>query len=332
MLHDLQHPLHLHYDDPMESKWLAFSYTLSAKKKSSARVALWRRLQRLGTISPVNGLYVLPARAECLEAFQWLAQEVHQAEGQAVVLQVATFDGLPDPTLIEHFQTARRADYATIDQQLQALVAQLPAAPTAEAIAQGSDELAKLRRRYAELVQIDYFACAERASTAAKLAQVTERLTQDEALPTIVPHVQQADYQGRIWVTRPQPYVDRLACSWLIRRFIDKTATIRYGTTAADHEITFDMHNATFGHVGNLCTFETMIAAFQLEGRGLQTLAEIVHELDLGDDRFVHPEAMGIAAILRGWLLAELDDQELEQRGLDLFDGIYRSLAARTVA
>lgn len=323
--------LHLNYDATMESKWLAFSYTLSAKKKSSARVALWRRLQRLGAITPVTALYVLPARAECLEAFQWLAQEVQQAEGQAVLLHVADFDGLADQTIVEQFQAARRTDYAEIDQQLLAIVGRLTATPTAEAIQHSRDELAKLQRRYADVTQIDYFPCDAGATTAAHLAQVTQRLTQDKELPTMVPHVQIAEYQERTWVTRPQPYVDRLACIWLIRRFIDKGATIRYATTATTTEIAFDMVNATFGHAGNLCTFETMVDAFQIEAQGIRTLAEIVHEIDLRDDRFVHPEAIGIDAILRGWLLEELDDRELEQRGLALFDGIYRSLSTRTM-
>ena len=87
--------------------------------------------------------------------------------------------------------------------------------------------------------------------------------------------------------------------------------------------------DAEFGHHGNLCTFETMIKAFQIEEPGVETMAEIVHQIDLRDERFVHPEAIGIDAILRGWLLEELNDQELEARGVALFDGIYQTLSTR---
>jgi hypothetical protein len=66
--------------------WIVFSYSLPSKAQSSPRVALWRRLRRLGAISPTGGVHILPARDECLEAFQWLVQEVQQAQGEALVI------------------------------------------------------------------------------------------------------------------------------------------------------------------------------------------------------------------------------------------------------
>jgi hypothetical protein len=313
----------------MEQKWIVFSYTLSAKKKSSARVALWRRLQKLGAVTPVGGVYVLPAREECVEALQWLAQEVSQAEGQTLVMRVDEFEGVEDRTIIELFQTARKEEYAEIDRQLLALETRLGADPSVDAIGSAQDELAKLKRRYAEIVRIDYFDSYERVTTAARLEKLTQLLFPAIYSPQVVPTAQIAEYQGRQWVTRPQPHVDRLACIWLIRRFIDADATIRYASKAEAGEIAFDMTDATFGHIGNLCTFETMIKAFQLEAKDLNALAEIVHEIDLRDERFVHPEAIGIDAILRGWLLENLADESLEQHGLALFDGIYQFLAMR---
>lgn len=310
--------------------WLAFSYTLSAKKKSSARVALWRRLQRLGAVAPVGGLYILPAQDQCFEALQWLAQEVKQAEGQAVVMCVNRFDGLDERTLIELFQAARKAEYAEIDEQILIHESLLKAAPPVEAIGQAQDELAKLKRRYAEIVQIDYFASYEGITTAARLDKLTQMLFPDLQAQPVVPTALIAEYERRQWVTRPQPHVDRLACIWLIRRFIDESAAIRYSEKANIGEIAFDMTDAAFGHVGNLCTFETMVKAFQIDAKGLTMLAEIVHEIDLRDERFVHPEAIGIDAILRGWLLENLADVELEKRGLALFDGIYQFLSKRS--
>jgi hypothetical protein len=66
--------------------WIVFSYSLPSKAQSSPRVALWRRLRRLGAISPTGGVHILPAQDECLEAFQWLVQEVQQAQGEALVI------------------------------------------------------------------------------------------------------------------------------------------------------------------------------------------------------------------------------------------------------
>jgi len=316
----------------MGHQWVAFSYNLSAKKKSSTRVALWRRLQRLGAISPVGGVHLLPANDSCLESFQWLAQEVRQADGQAVVMHIDSFDGMDDAEIVELFQAARKADYAELDQQATGVEDLLKSDASVETMGQAQDELAKLKRRYAELVQIDYFDCYERSTTAARLDKITRLLFPETASLIKIDKVKITDYQGKIWVTRPQPHVDRLACIWLIRRFIDEGAMIRYATQVGADEIAFDMNeaDAEFGHVGNLCTFETMIQAFQIEAKGIETMAEIIHQIDLSDERFVHPEAIGIDAILRGWLLENLDDVELETRGVSLFDGIYRTISTRS--
>jgi hypothetical protein len=110
-----------------------------------------------------------------------------------------------------------------------------------------------------------------------------------------------------------------LASIWLIRRFIDARANIRYAPIARPGEIAFDMDEADFSHVGHLCTFETMARAFMLEDPALQHRAEIIHEIDLADGRYPHVEPAGIDAILQGWLLMDLTDAELESRGYNLF-------------
>src|ERR687893_1042446 len=95
--------------------WIVFSYSLPSKGSSSPRVTLWRRLRRLGAIAPAGGVHLLPARDECLEAFQWLAQEIRQAQGEAMVLHVARVDGLTDPQIIALFQAARTEEYLELD-------------------------------------------------------------------------------------------------------------------------------------------------------------------------------------------------------------------------
>src|SRR5512136_282876 len=98
--------------------WVVFSYSLPTKAVSSPRVTLWRRLRRLGAISPAGGVQVLPARDECIEAFQWLAQEIRQAHGEAVVMRVEQFEGLTDQQLIDQFQTARTEEYGEVEEQI----------------------------------------------------------------------------------------------------------------------------------------------------------------------------------------------------------------------
>lgn len=308
-------------------EWLVLTYSLPAGPNSSPRVALWRRLKRLGAIA-VTGAHILPPREECREAFQWLAQEIRQAQGEALVLQSTQVEGGSDAALVALFQDARRKEYAELEAQLEPLERQ--AAARVAARASMREGLERLRRRYAEISRTDYFDSPEGRRLAGRLERLVQALAPPLTVP--VPHAAVAAYQGRRWVTRPRPHVDRLACIWLIRRFIDPAAAIRYADTPAPDEVAFDMRGATFGHQGARCSFETMLAAFGLDAPGLTVLAEIVHALDLWDGTAERVEAAGVDAILRGWLQAGLSDADLERHGVALFEGLYLTLRQQAAA
>lgn len=302
--------------------WLVLSYSLPAAGRSSPRVSIWRRLKRLGVLPMTGGAYVLPARDACVEAFQWLAQEIRQAEGEALIMRVDQFDGLSDAQVIARFQEARSKDYAELDIQAMALEQELSARPDPDDHTQHHDALDRLRRRYADLARVDYFDCPDGARVAARLARIAQVLAGNLTTAS-VPSPKLTDYRNRRWVTRPRPHVDRLACAWLIRRFIDPDATIRYADVPEGDEVAFDIPDVAFGHQGELCSFETLIQAFGLDDPGLRALAEIVHEIDLRDGRYVRPEIAGVDAILNGWRLADQPDSVLETQGIALFEGLY---------
>ncbi|MBI4642051.1 MAG: chromate resistance protein [Candidatus Tectomicrobia bacterium] len=306
---------------------MVFSYSLPSKGHSSPRVALWRRLRRLGAISPTKGVYVLPARDECVEAFQWLAQEVQQAKGEALMMRVEQFEGLPDSQLIKLFRDVRTEEYAEVDAQaieLEKSIISSGMKPEDHSPIQ--DALDKLLRRHAEIARVDFFDASEGAHVASRLARIEQALSSEE-MPTVdVPPADIAAYRSKRWVTRPRPHVDRLACIWLIRRFLNPTAVIRYSLEPEPDEVAFDMSEREFGHQGNLCTFETMVTAFRLDEPGLRAISEIVHEIDLRDGRYMRPEIAGVDAVLKGWLLAGLSDAELEAHGVALFEGLYATL------
>lgn len=127
------------------------------------------------------------------------------------------------------------------------------------------------------------------------------------------------------WATRPGIHVDRTACAWLIRRFIDPEAEFSFvadiedipaGTTA------FDMRGAELSHRGRDCTFETILRRSELDESALWDIARIVHEADLEDERFDAPEARGLDVLIRGLSMVCSDDQMLELTGR-LYDGHY---------
>ncbi len=306
--------------------WLVFSYSLPTQSRSSPRVAVWRRLRRLGACPVAGGAQVLPDREECLEAFQWLAQEIREAKGQALVMRVERFEGLADQQLAELFCAARAEDYRAIDAQAVKLEEALKKARPKNT-SRARSALARLRQQHADVARVDYFDCAEGRRVALRLAAIEQIIAPPALSTSDLPRAAIADYRDRRWITRPRPYVDRLACAWLIRRFIDPQAAIRYADQAEPDEIAFDMEQGRFGHQGNLCTFETMRIAFGLDDPGLGAMAEIVHEIDLQDGRSTRPETAGVDAILDGWWKANLPDAEMEARGLALFDALYGSLA-----
>lgn len=312
--------------------WVVFSYSLPAKS-SSPRVSVWRQLKRLGALSPVGSLYVLPAQEPCDEAFGWLAQQVRQAGGEAVVMRVDQFEGLAAPELIALFDRARQEDYAAIDERVARLEASLGGMGSAQERLSTKEELDRLQGQYADVARIDYFESRPKVELAARLARLRQALLAGTLAPVDVAPTAIDAYRDRSWVTRPRPHVDRLACAWLIRRYVNPQAAIRYAANPEPDEVAFDMagadpdRRAEFSHQGDLCTLEVMVRAFGLEETSLQVITEIVHEIDLRDGVYAHPETSGVDALLRGWQLAGLADEEMEARGLGLFDGLYAAFA-----
>ena len=299
-------------------RWIGLTYSLPSGSSSSPRVAIWRRLRHLGAASPTGSLYFLPFGEENQEALQWLAQEIQEAGGEALVLPIDRLDGKAEERLIELFRSARAEEYRKIVAETDEV--------QREDRSEQRDHLEKLRRRFAEVSRIDFFQAPEGAEAAAALAKLEVGLGRGESPAREGAPVDPAKYQGRRWVTRPRPHVDRLASAWLIRRFIDPEAEIRYSETPEPDEVTFDMPNAELGHQGNHCTFETLIATFGLAGDpALRPLAEIVHEIDLRDGLSARPEIPGIDGLLRGWARAGWSDAELERHGAALFEGLYLS-------
>ena len=272
-----------------------------------------------------GGVYLLPELDDTLESFRWLEQEVKHAQGEALIMRISAFEGVSDVDIITLFHEARRPEYDELTAQVDSLLVSLPDEAPQERRLEALDSLEKLRKRQAEVLRRDYFKTPAGNELTAKLAQLSARLTESGTPAEAVEPVDPTEFKGKTWVTRPSPYVDRLASAWLIRRFIDTKAVIHYSDQIGVGEIGFDMPGAHFNHVGNLCTFEVLMASFGLAASGLRPLAEIVHDLDLQDGRYARPEVVGVEAVLSGWRQGSLDDAELEARGVALFEGLYQS-------
>jgi len=161
----------------------------------------------------------------------------------------------------------------------------------ADSVQESFKQARKLRKTFASLAEIDFFPGeAKKQADAAlqdlELATATA-LAPDEPHPIQgeIARLQVADYQGRIWATRRRPWVDRLASAWLIRRFIDPHAQLRWLEPPADCPVDalgFDFDGATFSHVSTRVTFEVLMVSFDLECPALKRLGALVHYLDVG--------------------------------------------------
>jgi hypothetical protein len=132
------------------------------------------------------------------------------------------------------------------------------------------------------------------------------------------------------WVTREHPRTDRIACPWLIRRFIDPEAEIVYVPPAevlayAEREgaTSFDAPGAKYTHRDGKCSFETIVAEYEIIDPAVLLLARVVHGADLSEDRDATPESRGLLAIADGFALLELDDQRQLELELPVYDALY---------
>jgi hypothetical protein len=127
------------------------------------------------------------------------------------------------------------------------------------------------------------------------------------------------------WATRRHCHIDRAACAWLIRRFLEPEAEFVFvddpDEVPAD-ATPFDMQGVELGHRGGECSFEAFLRRYELDDPVLWEIARIVHEADLADERFDAPEAPGLDVLLRGLSMTH-DDEELLVLTAPLFDGLY---------
>ena len=127
------------------------------------------------------------------------------------------------------------------------------------------------------------------------------------------------------WATRTSCHVDRAACAWLLRRFVDDQAEFVFVDDPADvppDATPFDMRGVELSHHSGDCSFETMLRRFELDDPVLWDVARIVHEADLADDRFVADEAAGLDVICRGLSMIRGDDEVIAVTAT-LFDALY---------
>jgi hypothetical protein len=175
------------------------------------------------------------------------------------------------------------------------------------------------------VTEIDFFGAGGRDTVEGLLAGIESSLRPvplDAESGATAP----AEVRGRTWVTRSGVHVDRIASAWLIRRFIDPDARFKFvrgDEPAVPGELRFDMFEAEFTHEGDRCTFEVLVRRFGIEDPAVRRIAEIVHDVDLKDGRFDHPETVGLDHLVAGIAMRHRDDEARLGDGAAAFEALY---------
>lgn len=290
------------------------------------RAKVRQRLERIGAVALKNSVYVLPVRDDTLEDLQWLAGQIVEGGGQAFITRGGVLAGVTDDELVAAFQAARTADYEALLDDVRASERKLGS------VARSPDDqlsaiLGRFRRRLAEIAAIDFFESPKRKETERMLARLERKQPQSRRTGT----QRTAPPKGGTWVTRRGIKIDRIASAWLVRRFVDPSARFRFVDPESwkkkEGEISFDMAGGDYTHAGNRCTFETIAAAFALRDPALRKIGQIVHDIDLKDERFGRPEAAGVRQVIEGILAANPGDEQRLERGFATFDDLYSSFS-----
>ncbi len=243
---------------------------------------------------------------------------------------------MKDDEIIRIFDQQREKDYLDIGMRLDEFENKLATTPKNSGAANNKKikaELNKFAKEFQDLGKIDFFSSNTRKELEQRLKTVTATvagLTRGESVtPTVeVDKKRTTDYQGKMWVTRKRPFIDRMASAWLIKGFIDKKAAFGFinenEIEGLDKDtVAFDMVGGQLTHVGDMCTFEVLVDAFELKGGALGVIAEIVHQLDLQDDKYRNPAAEGLREILDGIRRTVKDDHEALEKGMGIFEMLY---------
>jgi hypothetical protein len=312
-----------------DGRWLLLIHQIPPKP-DYFRVKIWRRLQRLGAVAIKNSVYVLPKNEQTQEDFQWVLREIVEGGGEATLCEARFVDGLSDGEVEALFQTARSTDYDEIAVEARRLAAtSVPKSKIKDdRSAQIETDLAKLKRRLAEIVAIDFFGARGREVVDGLISGIEARMQKQSGKPAVKPStIPSHSLQRKTWVTRKGIYVDRMASAWLIRRFIDSDARFKFvppkGYKPLSDEIRFDMFEAEFTHEGEDCTFEVLIDRLGISEAALRPISEIVHDIDLKDSKFDREETTGIERLIAGIAMAHKDDETRLVRSSVVFDDLY---------
>jgi len=311
-------------------KWLLLIHQIPPQP-NSFRVKIWRRLKQVGAVAVKQSVYVIPHSEQSREDLSWTLKEIVDGGGDGSICEVRFVEGLTDEQIVSLFREARKSDYEKLLNEIRTLADELDkyVTPPAETATKSRNQIGRLQKRLDEIIAVDFFSAPERVGAENALSSLLSRYTGFQGKASAVKTFQK--YLGKVWVTRNNVFVDRIASAWLITRFIDKKAKFKFVDSKnyqpQNDEVRFDMYDAEFTHQGDRCTFEEIVHSFRMKDKALHLLGEIVHDIDLKDRKFERPEADGLNVMFSGIVSSRQDDSDRIEAGVRMLDDLYTYLA-----
>jgi hypothetical protein len=319
--------------------WLLFFYTLPSKPIRN-RMTVWRKLLKAGALSFKGSVYILPYTEEHYEFLTWLVSEVISLKGEGSFVHAEKTETNDNKEIVSLFNEQRETAYQHILREIDEIERKLSSTKIGGASQDNkklTNQMRKSQRDFEEIKKIDFFFSKRGVEVGERLDRIVITFnglsgTETKKHTVAIAPVRIEDYQDKTWATRKRPFVDRFASAWLIKKFVDKNPSFSF-IDEKDLEnmgkdvIPFDIRGGRFTHAGDLCTFEVLMKSFALKDKTLKKIAEIVHELDLKDDKFRNPEAKGIEDILSGIRKTVKNDHEALKKGMAILEMLYISKA-----
>ncbi|MGB7624800.1 MAG: chromate resistance protein ChrB domain-containing protein [Terriglobia bacterium] len=323
----------------ISTRWLFLVHQIPPQP-SQVRVKIWRALKKMGAVLHRNSVYVLPYSKDQHEDFEWLSQQIRDGGGEASVFLSEALSEQENHELRKRFQTARDAEYEDLLRLSGALLQKLDASRdrahlSAQRMKGMLSDWEDLKSSLERIRRVDFFHSNRARAVEEQVTRLGRRLEALRSPEVATPSAPSRErcsptqFRGKTWVTRRDLHIDRLASAWLIRRFINPKARILFAPEGRIPRgpIPFDCFGAEFSHHGEDCTFETFIKRFQFHSdSALAEMAEIVHDVDLKDEKFGRAEAAGLDLVTQSLCKAVKEDSKRLEEGHRLFDQLYEYL------
>ena len=288
-------------------------------QSTTARMRIWRSLKSNGAVTLRDGVYLLPEAHS--EKFESVVHDHLNEHGHAYIFQTKAPENLDLAQLFD-----RTGEYEELRTEISQIQNMLEENKKKEYLKQ----IRKLRKNLNSLIEIDFFPNTHQSKTLneltrlehaiARLGEYDEPNNFEQQLKVLF----KQDFQNKIWATRKRPWVDRLASTWIIQKFVDLQAKfmwLEHPNDCPKDALGFDFDHAQFTHINHLVTFEVLMHSFELQNPALNKIAEIVHFLDVGGNE--PAEALSIEKILQGLRSTITNDDQLLHLSNHIFDGLY---------